>query len=365
MLPARNEQQALPAALDALAAQVDGHGSALPFGSYEILLLLNNCTDASARVATRWKADHPHTILHILEHDFAPEVAHVGSARRALMDTAWCRLARSGADGGVMLSTDADTEVAPDWIAQNLRAIRLGADAVGGAIHLKPGQLETLPEGARACYLADRTYQALVAEFESLLDPQSGDPWPRHLEHFGASLACTAQAYAHAGGLAAVSPLEDVAFVDALRVADARLRHDPEVRVYTSARLSGRAKVGLSGQLYHWQQQHENGEPHRVLSAAWLAHRFTMLRGLRRLHARHADVHVQDYPECWRERLTVNLARAWSPGCFLREIDCDRLIEESFTGSREEPISPTVAALREAIARLRETRSAEAACKTI
>ena len=118
-----------------------------------------------------------------LERMLAPEDAHVGTARRWLMDTAWRRL--EGVAGGVILSTDADTLVAPDWVARNLAALDAGADAVGGAIGLRAGEIEAMEAGARRAYVRDRRYQALVARLEDKLDPQPGDPWPRHLEHFG------------------------------------------------------------------------------------------------------------------------------------------------------------------------------------
>ena len=341
ILPARNEQEALPACLDSLAAQVDAAGNALAHDSFEVLLLLNNCTDASAEVAHRWKAANSGFRLHVMERSLPAPEAHVGTARRMLMDTAWHRLDQ-GLDQGrgqrsavAILSTDSDTLAAPDWIARNLGALEDGADAVGGAIRLKAGELEALPAGARRAYLRDRRYQRLVAELEHWLDPQAGDPWPRHLEHFGASLACTPEIYALAGGMPAVKPLEDVAFVNALRRIGARLRHEPSVVVYTSSRMDGRAEVGLSGQLKIWQEMSERGEEHRVLSAAWLAHRFRMLRGLRALCLSDGVLRLEEYPESWRERILEVHGRQRVVPEFLGEIDCDRLIEETFRGERE------------------------------
>ena len=102
-------------------------------------------------------------------------------------------------------------------------------------------------EGVREAYRNDRRYQYLIAEMEDWFDPQVGDPWPRHLEHFGASLACTPEVYARAGGMPRLAELEDVAFVDRLRQVDARVRHEPRVVVYTSARLDGRIATGPFG----------------------------------------------------------------------------------------------------------------------
>ena len=334
IVPVRNEEDTLAATLDALAGQVDASGRSLPAHSFEILLLLNNCTDQSAAVTRQWAREHPHVTLHVCVVDLPPEQAHVGTARRLLMDTAWQRLHRHGPRRGI-LSTDSDTIAAPDWVARNLAALDQGADAVGGVIQWKPGNLEQLTPGVRQAFWRDFRYQRLVARLEDLLDPQPGDPWPRHLHHFGASLACTTEIYARVGGMPPVKPLEDAAFVDALRASDARLRHDPSVIVYTSSRLDGRAEVGLSHQLRLWQQMAEESLPHQVPSAAWLTHRFRWLRRLRRLHRASGSGNLEAYPLQWRGVLHAAQHTTHSIGQFLAEIDCNRLIEETFRGQRE------------------------------
>ena len=99
----------------------------------------------------------------------------------------------------------------------------------------------------------------------------------------------------------------------------------PAVKVYTSARLQGRAEIGLSGQLSIWAAMREE---HRVLSAEWLAHRFSMLRGLR-------DVWAGGDSMGWRERFSEALGRGLGEAEFLGAIDCDGLIEEAFVGEKE------------------------------
>jgi hypothetical protein len=357
ILPARNEEACLAATLDALAAQTDLSGAPIPTNAMETLLLLNNCTDASAEVVRQWQAMHPGFVLHLVERTLPQEVAHVGTARRLLMDTAWSRL--TGRAGSAILSTDADTLVAPDWVAQNLRAIAHGADAVGGVIHLMEGDLESLPTGAREAYLRDHKYQRLIAELEHWLDPQDGDPWPRHLEHFGASLACTPQIYARAGGLPAVKPLEDVAFVDALRRVGAKLRHDPAVMVSTSARLDGRAEVGLSGQLRIWQDRSEAGQPHLVRSCEWLVHRFECLGRLRRVCLNANAKELAGLPAAWHAQILRVREEAHSVCEFLGAIDSERLIHESFRGESDAPISRTIESLEEMLMQVRSRASVD------
>ena len=354
VVPVRNEEERVAWALDGFTRQCEVHGGPLPFASFEILMLLNNCTDGSAVAAHGWRASHPEVRLHVIEMEIPPDCAHVGTARRVLMDTAWHRL-----DGGkrngirAILSTDSDSLVAADWIAQNLLALERGADAVGGWIELGPGEMEWLPEGAREAYARDQQYQGLVAELEDLLDPQAGDPWPRHLQHFGASLACTPEIYARAGGLPALSSLEDVAFVDGLRRVNARLRHEPAVRVATSSRSDGRVTVGLSGQLKFWQVMSERGEPHTVPSAEWLTHRFASLRGLRDRFLRRDRESSGAFPGVWTRRIAEARGRSQSIAEFLTEVDCDRMILETFCGDCLQEIGEACAQIAEAIERMR------------
>ena len=356
VIPARNEEGHILRALDALAAQVDLHGEALPVGAIEVLVLLNNCTDRSGLAVAQWQKRNRQFVLHAVERTLPEKIAHVGTARRWLMDTAWQRLARHDGRKAVILSTDADTVVASDWVAQNLRAIHAGADAVGGVIELMDGDLDSLPSGARTSYLRDREYQALVAELEHWLDPQEGDAWPRHLEHFGASLACTAEIYERSGGLPPVKPLEDVAFVDALRSVGARLRHDLKVVVRTSGRLDGRAEVGLSGQLRIWQQMSESEQPHLVQSSEWLIHRFQRLRDLRRLCVTGESMAPQIYPVAWQNRLIDLQRRSLSTNQLLLAIDCERLIYETFRGTLEDEIRSVIPRLRVALDFLRPSQ---------
>jgi hypothetical protein len=339
VVPARNEEAGLTRTLDALRVQVTLEETRLGWEFYEVILLLNNCTDRSSSVAEQYAADHPGFRLHVADCELPAQRAHVGTARSMLMDCACDRLERlSRSDGSVrgILSTDADTRVAPDWVASNIAELENGAEAVGGVINLFPEELERLEVGTRQAYLRDRAFQAQVARLEATLDPDPADPWPRHLEHFGASLCCTPEIYRRSGGLPAVKPLEDVAFIDALRKKGARIRHSPAVEIFTSARLDGRAEVGLSGQLRHWKRLVDAGLPHLVESAEWLQHRFRTLAGLRRLNE-GGDMEAGCFPAGWRERIVELRDASLATPEFLEKLDCDALIEEMFRLRPDKP----------------------------
>lgn len=257
-IPARNEEACLWRTLHALHAQQELDGRAMQQDRYEVLLLLNGCTDGSLRVVRQFSAAFPGLQLHVALWDFARHESHVGSARSLLLQEAARRLEvlphKADALPQLLLTTDADTVVDPRWIAETVRCVQQGADAVGGNILTRAEDRRTLPERARRAYVLDRRYRLAVARLEALLDPQPHDPWPRHQHNFGGSMACTLHAYQRSGGMQPVAQLEDVAFYHALLDCGARFRHEPSVRVHTSTRMQGRARIGLSEQLNQWKE---------------------------------------------------------------------------------------------------------------
>ena len=268
ILPARDEAAGIVATLAALAGQQALDGQQLDPDRNEVVVLVNNCRDDTAALARRFATQHPQLALHVVERTLPPTATNVGTARRLLMDAASRRFHERDQPRGVIVSTDADTIPEPTWLAATLAAIAAGADAVGGRILTDAPGRAMLPNGARRAHLRDGGYRSLVCEIESLLDPLPFDPWPRHYQHFGASLALTADAYRKVGGLAALPALEDVALSVALVLADARLRHSPDVRVITSARTVGRNVRGFSTQFQEWDALHLAHRPLLVESAA-------------------------------------------------------------------------------------------------
>jgi hypothetical protein len=257
IVPVCNEADHLADTLDALRQQTDNAGQSIDPQQYEVLVLLNNCTDASPQIAAQYQKKHPTFRLHLATIQLPPECANVGTARRLLMDEACQRLLTTTGPGGIIASTDGDTTVAPDWLWQIEQEISRGCDAVGGRILTRAGAGSD--PAIRQWHLRDVTYRTLVAQAEALLDPCPHDPWPRHFQHFGANLALTCQAYQRAGGLPAVPHLEDEALYRALLRVDARVRQSPAVRVFTSTRTQGRVAIGFSEQLRYWDKMNQNG----------------------------------------------------------------------------------------------------------
>jgi hypothetical protein len=245
VLPVRDEAALLPGALAALADQAVG-----PDCGYEVLVLANNCRDESAALARTFAASCSSCAIHVVEAELPSGLAEAGVARRELMEQAGRRLAACCAERGVILSTDADSSVDPEWIAATLHAIDAGADAVGGRVRVDAG--DGWPAGLQRLQRMDFARQWLSTRLESLVDPDPNDPWPRHHQYCGASFALTARAYRRIGSLPSLPALDDETLVESLRRSDLVVRHSHAVRVFTSGRLQGRSPAGLAWQLRHW-----------------------------------------------------------------------------------------------------------------
>ena len=126
VIPARDEALRIGPCLTSLNAQRQRPEA--------VLLLLNNCTDDTETIA-RALAPALRFRLDIVRRDLPPGQAHAGRARSFGMALA----ARGAGADGVLLTTDADAVVPPDWVGRNLAALRRGADVVCGRAVIDTG----------------------------------------------------------------------------------------------------------------------------------------------------------------------------------------------------------------------------------
>jgi GT2 family glycosyltransferase len=232
-IPVRNEAERIGPCLSALNAQIHR-----PDG---VVVLLNNCTDSTEAIV-RGLAPSLGFRLEVVRRDLPAAEANAGHARRLAMQLA----AELAGDDGVLLTTDADSIAPPDWVMRNVRALRKRADVVCGRAVIDPVEAAIIPahlheDDARECRLI-----ALSDTLAWMLDPEWHDAPPRHTEASGASLAVTVDAYRRVGGIPAIAAGEDRAFVRALWMMDARVRHDPDIQVVVSGRIVGRADGGMA-----------------------------------------------------------------------------------------------------------------------
>jgi hypothetical protein len=162
-----------------------------------------------------------------------------------------------------------------------------GAELVCGRIWLDAADAAIIPPNLCEDDALEQTLTALLDQMADRLDPDPADPWPRHTEASGASLAVSVEAYIRAGGVPAMASGEDRAFVHALARVDARIRHDPSIIVVTSGRLDGRASGGMAETIRRRMRQQDEYTDDSLEPAVDAYRRIDFRRRVRRAWRRH------------------------------------------------------------------------------
>jgi GT2 family glycosyltransferase len=232
-IPAKNEADFITACLAALSRQT--------FPADDVVVVINNTSDDTARRAGALAASLP-SRLHIEELTLPPPQANAGYVRRLAME----RAAQLAGPRGVIMTTDADARVPPNWIERNLVWLSQGYDAVCGMAVIDPDDERGLPRNLLADDALETSYTQISDEIDDLIDPHPWDPWPRHTHRSGASIAVRAAVHCAVGGVPDVKHSEDRGFVARLELRDCKIRHDPALRVIVSGRQVGRAEGGMA-----------------------------------------------------------------------------------------------------------------------
>ncbi len=226
-IPARDEAAELPALFAALD-RLDRRAGA----TIHVCLLLDGCSDASASIAAAYRTTSRHRVS---LDQAAPSSPNAGRARHRAMTMG---LAALGDADGLLLTTDADSQPAPDWLSAMAAGLD-AADLVAGRIvrgNDRPSQLQDRLE---------RYYDALYA-LRRRLDPVPWEATTTHHHTGGANLGIRADAYRALGGFAPVPSGEDARLIDDASRAGLRVRRDAACVVRTSDRREGRAGAGLA-----------------------------------------------------------------------------------------------------------------------
>ncbi|GAA07458.1 glycosyltransferase [Acetobacter tropicalis] len=234
-IPACNEAEHIVPCLMALARQED-------FLPHKVIVWVNNTQDDTRQQIHALQDALPFAVESV-SVSYSPDQAHAGRARHDAMAHA----AQHAPPDALLFTTDADGEVAPDWMKRTLEAfIRYNVAAVFGRALLLPSEFQKIPLHLHQDDEKEQAYAALLEHIKALLVPTPYDPWPRHSERSGASIAVTREAWQQVGGIPPEPLSEDRAFYTALRQAALPVRHAPDVKVYVSARLVGRARGGMA-----------------------------------------------------------------------------------------------------------------------
>lgn len=212
-MPARDEQRLLPACLVAL--RVAARHPSVRHLPVHLVPVLDACSDDSGAVAPG--------ALEV-------QAGNVGVARAAGFAAVLAREAGRPAGELWLASTDADSTVPPDWLAEQLRLAALGAEVVAGTVRVQDWSEQ--PAAARQRFT--RSY---------------GVPTRGHPRVHGANLGMSAAAYVDAGGVPPLALAEDKALVDALRVRARRLVATGRIPVSTSGRRESRTLGGFADHL--------------------------------------------------------------------------------------------------------------------
>jgi glycosyltransferase involved in cell wall biosynthesis len=226
VVPARDEEELLPACLAALAGAA--RAPELAGTAVQVVVVADGCTDGTVAVARRAGV----TVL-----DAGTGAGTVGEVRHRGVLRLLADAGRAGVPAGRVwvASTDADSRVPADWLAVQRTAAESGVDALVGTVRIDdwtgfaPGVAEAFEAG----------YDAWRA----------GGPGAVHPHVHGANLGVRGSAYLRAGGFPPLAVSEDHGLVGALALSGASVLRSPVSPVLTSSRRAARSRGGLGTDL--------------------------------------------------------------------------------------------------------------------
>lgn len=215
VVPARDEEELLPACLDSLAVARDELAREQPHVRVTMVVVLDRCTDGSAAIV----AERPWV------HAVPSDAGRVGAARRV-------GVAQAAAINGVadprvvwLASTDADSVVPPHWLTRQLELACAGTDLVLGTV---------LPD-------AKGVDPGLIDAWHARHVLTDGHPYVH-----GANLGVRLSTYLQAGGFAELPVHEDVRLVEAIRRDGGAVVSTATAPVVTSGRFVARTPEGFA-----------------------------------------------------------------------------------------------------------------------
>ena len=240
VLPVHDEERLLPAAICALERAIR-HASLLTEVPIGVAVVLDTCTDGSARIAEQWRDRMKESGINVEIHETS--FRNVGQARRTgcqmLLDR-WSDVE----PGAIWLaSTDADSEVPRGWIVAQLTARHEGGQVWVGAVQVRDWS-DRAPETAEAWH---RQYEA------------------EHLPVHGANFGIDGATYVAVGGFPQLRSSEDRALFERAVTHGAVIRGDSTVRVTTSSRHDARAPLGFAHALTSIEASVRNPTPEPAL----------------------------------------------------------------------------------------------------
>ncbi len=281
VVPAKDEQDHIAECLTGFSRQTDGDGHAA-LSSFEVLLLINNTTDDTLNRALAVRGNLG---IHVVSVDLPPHYAHIGWARRLAMEWGSERLAQNGHPDGILVSTDADSQLAPDFVTELMQTFALPDVHAAGAMLLVKEEIDGNVFNDLRHYFSLEKQLRQHAQQHAAFDPV-------HSHFSGAGFAVRQRMYAAVGGLSPLPYNEDKYFYQKLLQRDACIKMNDRLIIHTSSRLAGRTEWGMAAQLMKWKKAEEAGEYVFVSSASsqWLC--FQLQRALYAYWLVQSDVNL-------------------------------------------------------------------------
>jgi cellulose synthase/poly-beta-1,6-N-acetylglucosamine synthase-like glycosyltransferase len=239
VIPVRNEEASLPVLLAGLEAQT--------WPDTEFLFIDDGSTDSSPALLGDFKRRCPFPVDIITPADPAATEDGGADGKRGFVNRKQRALSYGIAEarGEVLLFTDADCEVGPDWVrvmAQNMKAENTGV--VLGPVYKEAGSRGLLYDYQRFDHMVRGMYIAGAAG----LGAAGGG--------FGNNIAVRKAALDAAGGYGSVPPsvTEDAAMISLIRKRtgyEIRAVYDPATHVFTRCEPAWKQLVGQTLRWHH------------------------------------------------------------------------------------------------------------------
>lgn len=218
VVPARDEEELLPACLDSVARAQEVLLDALPDVLTRTFVVLDVCRDGTAEVV----AGRPDVVA-------VPSLAGNVGVARALGVSAAAEWAAGLVRGPLWIaSTDADSEVPSHWLLTHMHMAASGRELIVGTVAPRP--VDLAPD--------------VLAAWHARHSDADG-----HEHVHGANLGFSLEAYDRVGGFAPMAGHEDVELVGAMRHAGVDWVATGAITVTTSGRHTGRAPHGFASYL--------------------------------------------------------------------------------------------------------------------
>lgn len=236
VVPARNEEQLLPAALEAIS-------TSLQFAQEVLALTAPPKTSGCQLDTGPWLPQKLETRLTVIADSSTDQTASLASELAdevIVIDSGSAGAARAAGllryhtdyfvaeeDNTLLMCTDADSMVPREWVLEHLRHLWAGANAIAGTV--------TVDDWSSRSHELRRRYEKSYAASQG------------HVH--GANLGIAAPAYQAVGGFASLRVGEDQNIVNRLRHSGFCVHECLEMPVVTSARSKSRVDAGFADYL--------------------------------------------------------------------------------------------------------------------